>query len=149
MESNNITIKSISVKETYLVRHPILRAGKPIENCEFEGDEDESTLHLGLFFKTDLIGVASFIKNSNVLFIEKKQYQLRGMAILKEYQKKGFGNLLLVEGEEQLLNKCQRIWFNARENALNFYIKNNYKIIDKPFEIADIGLHNVMSKKII
>ena len=38
-------IKNISANETFLVRHPVLRAGKPIENCKFDGDELETTQH--------------------------------------------------------------------------------------------------------
>ena len=34
-------IKKISALETFPVRHPVLRAEKPIESCHFEGDDLE------------------------------------------------------------------------------------------------------------
>lgn len=142
-------IKKITAHETYPVRHPILRAGRPLSDCAFEGDNEPNTMHLGLFFKDIIVGVASYLKKSNSLFIENDQYQLRGMAILKDYQKKGLGTLILSEGEELLKNKCNRIWCNAREVAFDFYTENNYIVSGEPFEIDKIGLHYVMSKKFI
>jgi len=44
-----IQIKEIPSKETYIVRQPVLRKGKPIESCIFEGDDLETTYHFGLF----------------------------------------------------------------------------------------------------
>lgn len=147
MELKDIRIKHITALETYVVRHPVLRAGRSLIDCEFKGDKDQSALHLGLFYKTNLIGVATYIKNSNSLFTEKEQYQLRGMAILKEFQRKGLGVFLLEEGEKQLLNKCQCIWFNARQIAVEFYESNGYKIEGDSFIIKDVGLHFIMVKK--
>src|SRR5690606_34782629 len=93
--NSQYTIKRITAIDTYVVRHPMLRENKPIETCAFEGDLDENTLHLGLYYQSDLIGVATFIKNNNQLFRETNQYQLRGMSLLKPYQGKGLGKLLI------------------------------------------------------
>lgn len=38
-------IKKISSSETFLVRQPVLRAGKPLESCRFDGDDLEITHH--------------------------------------------------------------------------------------------------------
>lgn len=140
-------IKYISTEETYRVRQPILREGRPIEDCVFEGDNKESTFHLGLFFKSELIGVASFMKNKSTLFSEDNQYQLRGMAILREFQHKGLGKLLLIEGEKILIKKAVNLlWFNAREIAIKFYQNNGYSKKGDAFIIPEIGLHFVMYK---
>ncbi|WP_255572917.1 GNAT family N-acetyltransferase [Hanstruepera marina] len=141
-------IKQITALETYPVRHPILRKGRPIEDCAFELDNEETTFHLGLFFKNNLVGVASFIKNNNKLFHETTQYQLRGMAVLTAYQKKGLGNLLIEAGEDMLLKHCSRLWLNARQIALGFYKNKGYKIIGEPFEIINIGTHYTMTKEL-
>lgn len=42
-------IKKITDLETYSVRHVVLRKGKPIETCRFEGDDLPSTSHFGYF----------------------------------------------------------------------------------------------------
>ena len=67
-------LKLISAKETYPVRHPVLRKGMPIESCAFDGDELKTTVHLGLFFEHHLIGVVSLLKKTNESFEETKQY---------------------------------------------------------------------------
>lgn len=142
-------IKQISAKETHAVRHPVLRAGKPIESCVFDGDDLETTIHLGIFETENLLGICSFFKNSNPIILETSQYQLRGMAILKAFQNKGLGKLLLKHGEHVLKNKNVKIvWCNARKVALNFYKNNNYQITGNPFTIKDIGLHYIMYKKL-
>ena len=146
MNKSEYLIKKISAIETYPVRHPILRAGRPIGDCAFELDNKDSTFHLGLFYKNELIGVASFMENNNPNFNDKTQYQLRGMAILKTHQKKGLGKLLLEAGENEIAIKCSRLWFNAREIAITFYKNCGYNIIGEPFNIVGIGKHYIMTK---
>lgn len=149
MDKNHLHIKIISAKETYPVRHPILRAGRPLEDCYFEGDDLESTFHLGLFDNEKLIGVASFFKNSNTKFNATDQYQLRGMAILSSYQGKGLGKMILQYGENELITlNTSLLWCNARERAVTFYEKLNYEKTGEPFNIKGIGTHYVMFKKL-
>jgi hypothetical protein len=85
-------IKKINSRDTFLVRQPILREGKPIESCQFDGDDLETTTHFGLFIDKNIIGVLSVFKNNNVIFNTENQFQIRGMAILKKFQRKGFGD---------------------------------------------------------
>lgn len=145
--NSNYTIKIIDSKETYAVRHPILRAGKPLESCVFDGDDFETTIHLGLFTHNKLIGISSFLEKKHISFNETTQYQLRGMAILKEFQGKSLGNIILKEGELILKKKGVKvIWCNAREVAVKFYMRNNYEIIGDAFNIKNIGLHYTMYK---
>ncbi len=142
-------IKNISANETFLVRHPVLRAEKPIESCQFDGDALKTTQHFGLFIDEKLIGVVSLFNNKNTTFISPNQFQIRGMAILPKFQKQGFGKKLVNHCEEYIQNqKDTLIWFNARENAVSFYEKLHYKKIGDPFSITDIGLHYLMKKEI-
>lgn len=142
-------IKKISAIETYPVRHPVLREGKPIESCVFEGDDLETTFHLGIFKNEKLLGVSTFLETKNPLLSEEIQFQLRGMAVLKEHQNLGLGKLILSHGEVLLKKQnIQIIWCNAREKAANFYTKNGYRIIGLPFDIKNIGPHFVMHKSL-
>lgn len=141
-------ITEITAIETFLVRHPVLRKGKPIESCQFEGDDLKTTKHFGLFEDSNLVGVISLFECANVSFKEQKQLQIRGMAVLEDFQKKGFGEALMQHVEMTLQNeKTPLIWFNARKNAVGFYEKLGYAIIGNPFEIADVGVHYLMYKK--
>lgn len=142
-------IKKISSRDTFLVRHPILREGKPIESCQFDGDDLETTTHFGLFIDKNIIGVLSVFKNNNVIFSSENQFQIRGMAILKDFQRKGFGDELIKHAEVYIKSQFGKlIWFNARESAVPFYEKLGYIKIGEPFFIADIGIHYIMKKEI-
>jgi len=142
-------IKQISAKTTYPVRHPVLRKGRPLETCVFKGDDLKTTIHIGVFHKNQIIGVASFMKSRNSLFKETLQYQLRGMAILEDFQGKGLGKLILAYGEKLLKEKdIELIWCNARINAVNFYKNNGYATLGDPFHIPEIGKHFTMYKSI-
>jgi GNAT superfamily N-acetyltransferase len=143
------SIKKISAIETFPVRHPVLRSEKPIESCHFEGDDLETTTHFGLFDENKLIGVISIFEAKNKLFSEEKQFQIRGMAVLNEHQKKGLGASLVEHSEKYCLdNDADLIWFNARTEATGFYEKMNYQKIGSSFEIKEVGEHFVMFKKI-
>ena len=64
-------VKQIDPKDTYPVRHAVLRQGLPIETCAFEGDSDELTFHLGAFVNDKLASVASFYFKTNNQFIDQ------------------------------------------------------------------------------
>ena len=142
-------IKEIPAIETFSVRHPVLRAGKPIESCHFDGDDLETTRHFGFFQENNLIGVISIFKAQNKLFDEKSQFQIRGMAVLEDHQKKGFGETLVRHAEDYIKGQNgTMIWFNARIVAVGFYEKLGYQIIGDSFDIADVGEHYIQFKKI-
>ncbi len=140
-------IKKIASLDTFLVRHPVLRAYKNIESCHFDGDNLETTKHFGFFDAEKLVGVASVFENININFIENKQLQLRGMAVLENYQNKGIGKKLVLNCENFAFhNQVELIWFNARLNAVSFYEKLGYSKFGKAFDILEVGKHFEMFK---
>lgn len=149
IKNNLIEVKIISSEATYPIRHQVLRQGKPIETCKFDGDDLSTTFHIGLFYYNQLVGIATYLENNNDLFNDRKQFQLRGMAILQPFQGKRFGDVILKEGEKILKEKGATImWCNAREIAKNFYQRFGLEIIGKPFDIPTIGKHFTMYKKL-
>ncbi|MES2863500.1 MAG: GNAT family N-acetyltransferase [Bacteroidota bacterium] len=144
---SKINVKKILYLDTFPVRSAVLRQGKPIETCFFLGDDADETTHFGLFVAEKLIGVASVFKVKNENFDKNNQFQLRGMAVLAEYQGLGYGNLILsavckfVEAEN-----TEVLWFNARENAVSFYQNFGFSVLGNSFEIPEIGTHFVMFK---
>ncbi len=142
-------IRNISAQETFTVRHPVLRKGKPIGSCYFEGDDLATTLHFGLFEDHKIAGIISLFENHNPLFADKNQMQFRGMAVLENKQGEGFGRLLMIHCET-LLRKgsATLIWFNARENAVGFYQKMSYETLGNSFDIPGVGIHYIMWKNL-
>lgn len=142
-------IKEIPSKETYIVRQPVLRKGKPIESCVFEGDDLDTTHHFGLYSDKDLIGIISLFTKINTTFAEKNQGQIRGMAVLDTHQKKGIGEALVKHCERYCLeNDTDLIWFNARTAAVGFYKKMDYQTVGEAFDIKDVGEHYLMYKQL-
>lgn len=148
IKNSPATVKKITAEETYPIRSKVLRPGKPIDECVFDGDGLSSTIHLGAYLDKELAGVASYMANNNELFESPQQYQLRGMAVLPEFQKKKLGELLLLEGENYLKkNKISDLlWFNARTTAVQFYERYDYKTKGEPFMIPNVCMHVVMFK---
>lgn len=145
----NQGIIEISAAETYVVRHPVLRAGKLLETCRFEGDDAASTTHFGYFFLGQLAGVASLFVASNIVFESKRQVQLRGMAVLEAFRGLHIGEELIFHAETAARSReAEILWFNARIAAVGFYEKCGYQIIGDAFSIGDIGLHYMMYKNL-
>jgi GNAT superfamily N-acetyltransferase len=141
-------IKPISASETVIVRHPVLRKGMPIATCKFNGDENSTTVHFGFFEANQIVGVVSLFAVKNEVFETELQFQIRGMAVIENQQKKGIGKALILHSESfATQQKTELIWFNAREHAVPFYIKMGYKITGAPFEIDAIGTHYLMYKR--
>ncbi|OOG78715.1 GNAT family N-acetyltransferase [Flavobacterium sp. A45] len=142
-------IKKITDLETYSVRNTVLRKGKPIETCRFDGDDLPSTRHFGYYRNDDLVGIISLFKVNSNSFASDEQYQIRGMAVVELHQKKGIGELL-VRYCEVYCKKLQSdlIWFNARTAAVGFYEKLGYAKVGTAFEIKDVGEHYLMAKSI-
>lgn len=144
------TVKIIPKELTYTIRQKVLRKGKPIESCYFEGDSNESTFHFGIYIEDKLAGIATLLESKNDFLNDNIQYQLRGMAILEEYQNKNAGTQLLKKIEKFCTLKGKEIiWFNARKTALEFYTKLGYEVLGKEFEIENVGTHFLMFKRLI
>ncbi len=127
----------------------MLRPQGTMEECIFQGDNDDLTFHLGAFVDKKLVSVASFYFEKNDYFPPTYQYRLRGMATLSEYQGRGLSSALLRTAFPVIKqNQCTLLWCNAREKAMGFYIKVGFKDSGDFFNIPHIGKHILMSIKI-
>lgn len=127
----------------------MLRPNGTLEDCIFQGDNDELTFHLGAFVEKKLVSVASFYFERNLKFPDPYQYRLRGMATLPEYQGQGLSSALLRTAFPVIKqNQCTLLWCNARERAMGFYGKVGFIQEGDFFNIPNIGKHILMSIKI-
>ncbi|MDP3468815.1 MAG: GNAT family N-acetyltransferase [Daejeonella sp.] len=141
-------IRFISTEGTLDIRSSVLREGMVPELCRFDGDDDEDTFHLGYYKDDELICIGSFHKQAKEAY-EGVGYQLRGMATLFDYHRKGIGNQLLNFAIVYLKGKkVNYIWCNARINACRFYLGIGFEIISDEFEIEGVGPHRLMYLKI-
>ncbi len=143
-------IRTITALETYPVRHEVLRKGRALESCHFDGDDLLTTVHFGLYENEELAAILTILESRNPAFKSDLQFQLRGMAVRESHQKKGYGEELLRTTEEYLKNQHGKlIWFNARVSAVGFYEKCGYKKSGPLFEIENVGPHYLMYKEIL
>ncbi len=146
---NKLALRFIPAEETYIVRHPVLRPGRPLSSCVFDGDTHETTLHVGGYLNNELVAVGSFFKNDHAEHNLQNAIQLRGMAVLEAHHKKGFGRQILEYAETYFKNKNKNIiWMNARVSALKFYSKLEYNTIGTVFDIPLVGEHYVLFKNL-
>ena len=132
------------------MRQEVLRPGRHLKECFFEGDLEKETLHLGYFDGDKLAAVATYVQRKNSQFKASNQYQLRGMAVLPSHRGRKLGEKLLLKGENLLkeINPNILLWFNARESAVGFYQKYGYKTTGPTFMIPNVCMHIVMFKNL-
>ena len=141
----------INAADTYPIRQQVLIPDHDPKKAKFESDDDEDiSFHLGAFHESQLVSVASFYYDRNMIFPDQHQYQLRGMATLQDFQRLGLSSELLNMAFPIIKqNFCSLLWCNARVTAIGFYQKVGFKIQDEtPFEIEGIGPHVLMYKNI-
>ncbi|KRO87331.1 MAG: hypothetical protein ABR90_03055, partial [Cryomorphaceae bacterium BACL29 MAG-121220-bin8] len=131
------------------IRSKVLRNNSIYKYCEFEGDERLDSIHIGAYKKNTIIGGVSLIKNKSTKMKLENCYQLRGMCVLDYYQNIGIGQKLL-ENSEKICKKLNvnYIWMNAREKAVDFYIKFNYLDLGESYIIEGVGKHSFLYKKL-
>jgi predicted GNAT family N-acyltransferase len=142
-------VKQIDAKDTHELRHKILRYDLPKDSCNYPGDDDDGTFHLGAYVDDKLVSVASFYIDNHPDIKDEFQYRLRGMATLEEHRKNGY-SLALLQTALPLIekNNIQTLWCNARSSAAGFYEKVGFEKISDEFEIEGIGPHFLMVKKV-
>ena len=111
----------------------------------YKEDLKKTTKHYLLLIDKEVVSGLTLIKE-----VQSNNYQIRGMFTLPKFRKMGYGSKLLTKVEFENFNKGKSctIWCNARIEAVDFYKKNNYKIVGKKFLIKNIGLHFRMEKKL-
>ena len=109
--------------EYYNFRWKLLR--KPLNfPLGSEKDElDKKSFHIAAFNNEIIIGVGR-------LHIEIDACaRIRYMAVERKFQNQGIGSYILKLLEQHAIqNNVHICWLYARENAINFYLKNNYVV---------------------
>lgn len=113
------TFKKITAEETYDIRHKVLWPDEPIEYCMLA--EDDTAFHFGGYVDQQLVCVASLFPDGD------QKIRLRKFAILPHMQKQGLGSKMIREMQAFLsAENVSTLWCDAREEALDFYVKNGF-----------------------
>ena len=104
---------------------------------------DDRAIHLAAYDGDRIVAVARLHFNS------EEEAQIRYMAVDERYRNRGMGSEMLKELERVAREKgAKYIVLEARENAVNFYLKNGYVIVKKSFLLFDSIQHYRMMKRL-
>lgn len=143
----NYTIKSPETesewKNYYNFRWEMLRKPIGMSKQTVKDDLEKESYHLMVVNKKDEV-----IGSGRLHFNNKKEGQIRYMAVSDSIQRKGLGTSIVLELEIMAKEKgAQEMVLNARENAINFYLSLGYKEIEPYQSDTDIP-HTTMSKEL-
>ncbi|MCV9899642.1 GNAT family N-acetyltransferase [Exiguobacterium sp. N5] len=136
--------KQVTLQDVIPLRHVVLRPGKDVETCYFEGDEAPTTRHFAWVEGDRVLSVATVMMSPKQIEGEGIPLQLRGMATDPHFSGQGIGSRFLQALHDEL--GCPW-WCNAREVAVRFYERNGLTRIGEPFDIPEIGPHYIMVYK--
>ena len=132
-------------KKYYNLRYEVLR--KPwLQPKGSERDEEEETsLHRMIIDEPNGKAVAV----GRLQFNSIEEAQIRYMAVSDDYQGMGYGSKIVKALDNIAQEKGSRkIILQSRENAVKFYEKNGYKIIEKSYLLFDEIQHWLMEKEL-
>ena len=136
---------SAEFEQYYNLRYEVLRKPWLQPKGSEKDDGDKSSIHRMIIDESNGKAVAV----GRLQFNTDEEAQIRYMAVSDNYQLKGYGNIIVKTLEDIALNKgIRNIILQARENALKFYWKNGYEIIEKSYLLFDEIQHWLMVKKI-
>jgi len=127
----------------FIFRWELLRKPLGMSKESLEDDIEDSSYHLmGINDENDVIA------SGRVHFNNKKEAQIRFMAVKDSYKRKGIGSEIVIKLEDYATSKgAERMVLNARENALSFYLSLGY--IEKGPYQSDTGIpHSKMEKNL-
>jgi ribosomal protein S18 acetylase RimI-like enzyme len=122
-----VLIELVDPHVTHLVRRAVLRDGIESERVDKAQDDDADTFHLAAFDSGSVAGVVSCAHVDG--------WQLYQMAVRSELQGQGIGRDLVLRLFEEVRSRGgHTVWANARDNALGFYEKLGFTVIEGGFE---------------
>lgn len=144
VENPQYDIRAISAAETRPLRHQLLRPHHPPEKLVYPGDDDPESLHVGAFLEHRLVGIASISRQPFPFRAEPGSWQLRGMAIIPDLRRQGYGAALIRACLDHAAARGgAMLWCNGRSTAAPFYQALGFQIEGEEF-MAETGPHYVL-----
>ena len=145
------TIALLPSTATWPLRHLVLRPGRPLAACHWEGDDLPTTHHFGIKDGEDIVGIGSLFERACDIAPGPGAWQLRGMATHPSRRNEGLGGRLL----GYMLEYCRNtlggriMWCNARSPAVPFYRHHGFETVGQEFTIELIGPHYRMRQALV
>ena len=129
----------------YNLRYEVLRKPWFQPKGSERDEEEETSLHRMIIDEPNGKAVAVGRLQFNTI----EEAQIRYMAVSDDYQGMGYGSeIVKVLGNIARDKGSQKIILQSRGNAVKFYEKNGYKIIEKSYLLFDEIQHWLMEKEL-
>ena len=133
--------------ETHALRRAVLRSDTPSDDVVFDGDELESTFHLGVRINGTVVAISTWLERPYPDRPGDPAFQIRGMATVDAHRGKGLGARLLDAGIERCRSAgATVVWARARDAALPFYAHHGFDTVGLGYVDLTTGLphHDVI-----
>lgn len=138
-----ITIKPIpksQLPELYALRQAVLRLPLGLNLFNEDLEVEATWLRFGAYLDGRIVGCVMLTP------LTKTKIKLRQMCVFENIQKQGIGRQLVEFAQNWCFqNNFKIIELHARDIAINFYKKMDYKIIGEPF--LEVGIDHVKMVK--
>ncbi|MBS1763501.1 MAG: GNAT family N-acetyltransferase [Bacteroidetes bacterium] len=149
--SNLNTVFKLGIPETndewdayYNLRYEILRKPWNQPASSVRVDDDATALHYCLIHDYEMIGICRLHFNTET------EAQIRFFGITEQWRNHRLGDIMLKHAEDICTqNNISKIFLQARENAVPFYERNGYKLIEKTHLLFNLIQHYAMSKVLV
>jgi GNAT superfamily N-acetyltransferase len=115
------------IEKYRLLRWEILRApwNQPMT---VDPDDESGNVYPVLILDSNKDAVSC----GRIIFMEDHSAQIRSIAVSELYRGKGYGKLVMEALENEAKSRgVTRLFLNARENAIPFYLSLDYEILEK------------------
>jgi len=144
------TTRTIELRAARGLRHDLLRPHQEPWEIVFDGDDAPDTLHVGAFDAESLVGIASVMREAPPWARDDdRAWRLRGMATQPEVRGRGYGGALLERCLAHALDHGGALaWCSARVPAAGFYRRYGFETVGEVYDVAPIGPHVLMRRRL-
>ena len=138
---------ALEPEETHPLRRTVLRTGTPSNEVVFDGDELDTTFHLGVRIGDDVVAVSTWLECPYPDRPADHAFQIRGMATVDAHRGEGLGAQLLEAGIERCRSAgAALVWARARDSAMPFYVRRGFATVGVGYVDLTTGLphHDVI-----
>lgn len=130
-------------EDYYDLRFRVLREPLNQARGSEKNEGDTTGIHFALYENNILKAIARLDQSA------ENTSQVRFVAVERNSQGKGFGRIIMEATEKQakLMGKTKMI-LHARDYAVDFYLKQNYDLIQPSYKLFDVLQHYLMEKQL-
>ncbi len=128
-------------KNYFDLRYRVLRAPlkQPLGSEQNKGDL--TAVHFALYEGDSLKAIARLDQ------VGKETAQVRFVAVEKNVRGKGYGKAIMLATEKAAKDRGDtKMILQARDSAVDFYLKLNYRLMEKSYLLFDVIQHYLMEK---